>query len=428
MPKKIIEINRTNTLKINKFLNSQKAKISNFDEFSDIFNKTVLDEVKSHKDCTEKSVVQSMIDAMNAHLQSIDGGCIILDKNIMPHIVMGARKALAIKYTSGQNFSNNIDVYFNDIKREYILHPMNESDSLEFLPENRDIFIKNNLKLVVTCAKKYRGLGLPFEDLIQAGNCGLLVAFEKFDIDRANLRTAIIKNVKSSGLESFTYDKAVEIVTKSFTYDKDLQRTIKMIPDEGFYNVDDFVAWVKANVKTAVFASVAFQWIRAYIMHELSMVATTVRVPKSSKKDVTEDEMIAGITDDSSMPSVVSLDAVNPHTNDTYHDNQMSHAANEEFVIEDNSIDNADNEELFKRVIAKAISHLPDMYRRIIKKRFGISFPASLNINDIAESEGMAVNRVKYIITSCVKDLKKYISPDDMDVLIEIFGNSDDSE
>jgi len=48
----------------------------------------------------------------------------------------------------------------------------------------RKKLIEKNLKLVVSVAKKYRGMGLPFEDLIQEGNIGLMKAVEKFDPDK----------------------------------------------------------------------------------------------------------------------------------------------------------------------------------------------------------------------------------------------------
>lgn len=47
----------------------------------------------------------------------------------------------------------------------------------------RKRLIEKNLKLVVSIAKKSRGHGLPFEDLIQEGNIGLIRAVEKFDAD-----------------------------------------------------------------------------------------------------------------------------------------------------------------------------------------------------------------------------------------------------
>lgn len=48
----------------------------------------------------------------------------------------------------------------------------------------REHLIKANTRLVVSIAKKYMGRGVPFLDLIQEGNLGLMKAVEKFDYTR----------------------------------------------------------------------------------------------------------------------------------------------------------------------------------------------------------------------------------------------------
>lgn len=48
----------------------------------------------------------------------------------------------------------------------------------------KEEFIKRNLKLVVSVAKRYLNRGMPFLDMIQEGNIGLMKAIEKFEPER----------------------------------------------------------------------------------------------------------------------------------------------------------------------------------------------------------------------------------------------------
>ena len=52
--------------------------------------------------------------------------------------------------------------------------------------EARARLIESNLRLVISIAKKYRGRGVSFEDLIQEGNAGLIKAVERFDPSLGN--------------------------------------------------------------------------------------------------------------------------------------------------------------------------------------------------------------------------------------------------
>ncbi|MEA3342486.1 MAG: sigma-70 family RNA polymerase sigma factor [Chloroflexota bacterium] len=69
-------------------------------------------------------------------------------------------------------------------------HGMQKRAKLKHLIEQgeeaRQHLIKANTRLVVSIAKRYRGHGMSFLDLIQAGNMGLIRAVDKFDHRRGN--------------------------------------------------------------------------------------------------------------------------------------------------------------------------------------------------------------------------------------------------
>jgi len=56
--------------------------------------------------------------------------------------------------------------------------------ALERLDATKQTFVRHNLRLVIKQAKRFRGLGVPYLDLIQEGSLGLIRAVEKFDYRR----------------------------------------------------------------------------------------------------------------------------------------------------------------------------------------------------------------------------------------------------
>ena len=84
--------------------------------------------------------------------------------------------------------SDSLQLFLRDISQRPLLTAVEEIELAKRIERGdqraKDRMIESNLRLVVSNAKRYRGLGLPFLDLIQEGILGLIRAVEKFDYRR----------------------------------------------------------------------------------------------------------------------------------------------------------------------------------------------------------------------------------------------------
>ena len=85
-----------------------------------------------------------------------------------------------------ESFDDAIKIYLRDIQRTPLLTPELEKEVARQIEKGdmaaRNRMIESNLRLVVKIAKRYINRGLPFLDLIEEGNLGLIKAVERFSL------------------------------------------------------------------------------------------------------------------------------------------------------------------------------------------------------------------------------------------------------
>jgi RNA polymerase primary sigma factor len=81
-----------------------------------------------------------------------------------------------------------IKIYLKEIQKTTLLTAQDERDLALRISQGdmaaRDRMIESNLRLVVKIAKRYMNRGLPFLDLIEEGNMGLIKAVERFKLSK----------------------------------------------------------------------------------------------------------------------------------------------------------------------------------------------------------------------------------------------------
>lgn len=107
-----------------------------------------------------------------------------VDQNQEPEEV--PEKGKKPRKKKGDGFTeDSVRLYLREIGRVRMIKPDEEIELARRIAEGdaeaKQKLIQANLRLVISIAKKYVNRGLPFQDLIQEGNLGLIRAAEKFD-------------------------------------------------------------------------------------------------------------------------------------------------------------------------------------------------------------------------------------------------------
>ena len=104
----------------------------------------------------------------------------------------------------------------------------------------REHLIKANTRLVVSVAKRYVGRGVPFLDLIQEGNLGLMKAVEKFDYHRGFrfstyatwwIRQTITRSIADQGRTIRVPVHMVDRIRQLYKITHEMEQTLGRVPN-----------------------------------------------------------------------------------------------------------------------------------------------------------------------------------------------------
>ena len=124
----------------------------------------------------------------------------------------------------------------------------------------RDEFIENNLGLVHSCANRFRGKGIEYEEMYAAGCLGLIKAYDAFDKNRGVQFSTYAVPVILGEIKKLFRDGGMVKVTRSIkelslkiNYTRDIlqkklgqEPTLKEIADELNVSVEDISQAVSA--------------------------------------------------------------------------------------------------------------------------------------------------------------------------------------
>ncbi len=224
----------------------------------------------------------------------------------------------------------------------------------------RDHLIKANTRLVVSVAKRYMGGGIPFLDLIQEGNLGLMRAVEKYDVHRGFrfstyatwwIRQAITRAIADQGRTIRLPVHMVDRVRQIYRAMQDLEQSLGRPP-----SVEELAQELGLDVRKV-------QWSMKVAMLPLSL------------------ESPIGDEEDTELGTFIE-DEVSP--------SPMQIAYNS----------------MLREKIEEVLATLPPREARVLRLRFGLETGTPYTLEEVGEKFGLTRERIRQIEGKALQRLR----------------------
>jgi RNA polymerase nonessential primary-like sigma factor len=215
----------------------------------------------------------------------------------------------------------------------------------------RAAMIESNLRLVVAIGKRYINRGMPFSDIIEEGNLGLIRAVEKFDYKRG---------FRFSTYATWWIRQAIERAISNQV------RLIRM-PVHVAENVNAYARALRT------------------LTQELEREPLPEEVAKKMKVSVARVRALSQMTRDAYSLDTLISDEGDDTLKDVLRDD---HVASPSSAVEEDST---------RKFLNECILELPDTERSVLQMRYGLSDSDALTLESIGRQFGITRERVRQI-------------------------------